>query len=484
MKFWKKTFLAVLIPFIIGINVAIFFITHINYSTMLSNEVHTTALSAYYVAESFYTEFAVLDGWDILSRDNKKHVFSDLAALYKRNGVLLQYWEDDKPLFTIGGVKELDINWEKASDTTGILTNGKYAATQYNGNDYLVIRMPLSYPYTNSEVVYIHPMEGMTQARQNMLWAAIAAEGVIILAAAVILYVMLRKMMKPLQRLSDATRDIAKGEYGKKIEIRGKDEIALLAQNFNEMSDSLEEKIEQLRQSDLEKQQFIDNLGHELRTPLTTISGYAEYLQMAPADEEEKLNALGYIISEAKRLGKLSDSLLKLALLRVDEIEKKEIPFTRLTDKLVDGFAGNLAKKGIALCIDKREGILIGNEELVYSLLANLVENASRACEEKGHIYVSIEEYNEGAYEERKNGLTEFTRIRIRDDGIGMREEEVQRISEPFYRADKARSRKSGGLGLGMTLCRQIVMCHDGSMECDSVFGEGTAVTVLLRNWK
>lgn len=484
MKFWKKTFLAVLIPFVIGINAAIFIITNIHYSTLLANEVHATSLSAYYVAESFYNEFAALSGRNVLSMDNKKHVFSELAALYKRNGVYLQYWENDKPLYTFGALKELHIDWENAEDTTGILLNGKYAATQYNGKHYLVIRIQLSHPFENSDVVYIQPMENMAKARKYMFWAAILSEGVIILAAAVILYFVIRRMMKPLQSLSVAARDIAEGGYGKKIEIHGKDEVALLAQNFNEMSDSLEEKIEQLRQSDLEKQQFIDNLGHELRTPLTTISGYAEYLQMAPADEEERVSALGYIMSETKRLSKLSDSLLKLAMLRVDEIEKKEISFSRLTDQLVDGFALNLAKKGITLCIDKKEGKVRGNEELLYSLLANLVENASRACEKKGHIYVSIEEYNEGAFTERRNGFTEFVRIRVRDDGIGMRKEELEKISDPFYRADKARSRKSGGIGLGMTLCRQIVKCHGGSMECDSQIGEGTAVTVLIRNWK
>lgn len=484
MKFWKKTFLAVLIPFIIGINVAIFLITHINYSTMLANEVHTTALSAYYVAESFYTEFATLEGWNVLSQDNKRHVFSELATLYKRNGVFLQYWENDEPVYTIGGLKELNIDWEKANDTTGILMNGKYAATRYNEADYLVIRMQLDYPFDNSDVIYIYPMEEMTQARKNMLWTAVIAEGLVILVVGVILYVIIRRMMRPLQSLSVAAKDIAEGEYGKKLDIHGKDEVALLARNFNEMSDSLEEKIEELKESDLEKQQFIDNLGHELRTPLTTISGYAEYLQMAPADEEERLSALGYITSETRRLSKLSDSLLKLAMLRVDEIERKEIPFSKLTDKLSDGFAGNLAKRGITLCIDKREGVLYGNEELLYSLLSNLVENAARACEEKGHIYISIEEYNEGAFDGRKNNMTEFARLRVRDDGIGMRREEMEKITEPFYRADKARSRKSGGIGLGMTLCRQIVQCHEGTMECDSVYGEGTAVTVLIRNWK
>lgn len=484
MKFWKKTFLAVLIPFIIGINVAIFLITHINYSTMLANEVHTTALSAYYVAEAFYTEFATLDGWNVLSADNKKHVFSELATLYKRNGVFLQYWENGEPVYTIGGIKELDIDWEKANDTTGILMNGKYAATRYNDKDYLVIRMQLGYPFENSDVIYIYPMEEMASARQKMLWTAIVAECAVIFVVGIVLYVIIRRMMRPLQSLSIAARDIAEGEYGKKIDIHGKDEVALLARNFNEMSDSLEEKIVELRESDLEKQQFIDNLGHELRTPLTTISGYAEYLQMAPADEEEKLSALGYITSETRRLSKLSDSLLKLAMLRVDEIERREISFERLTGKLTDGFAGNLAKRGIALCIDKREGILYGNEELLYSLLSNLVENAARACEGKGHIYVSIEEYNEGAFDGRKNNMTEFARIRVRDDGIGMRREEMEKITEPFYRADKARSRKSGGIGLGMTLCRQIVQCHEGTLECDSVYGEGTAVTVLIRNWK
>ena len=337
MKFWKKTFLAVLIPFIIGINVAIFFITHINYSTMLANEVHTTALSAYYVAESFYTEFATLDGWNVLSSENKKHVFSELAALYRRNGVFLQYWENDEPVYTMGGLKDLNINWEKANDTKGILLNGKYAATRYNDKDYLVIRMQLDYPFENSDVIYIYPMEEMVSARKNMLWTAVIAEGIVILIVGLILYVIIRRMMSPLHSLSIAARDIAMGEYGKKLKVHGEDEVALLAKNFNEMSDSLEEKIEELRESDLEKQQFIDTLGHELRTPLTTISGYAEYLQMAPADEEERLSALGYITSETRRLSKLSDSLLKLAMLRVDEIERKEIPFTKLTDKLMDG---------------------------------------------------------------------------------------------------------------------------------------------------
>ena len=483
MKFWKKTFLAVLLPFVIGINVAIFLITHINYTTMLSTEVHNTALAAYYVAESFYTEFATLEGWNVLSQDNKKHVFSDLATLYKRNGVFLQYWENDEPLYTIGGLKELGIDWEKARDTTGILMNGKYATTRYNDKEYLVIRMQLGYPFENSDVVYIHSMEELAEARNSLLWTAVMTEIIVLLVVGIVLYMIIRRMMKPLQSLSMAAREIAQGEYGKKLSVHGNDEVALLAKNFNEMSDSLEEKIEELKESDLEKQQFIDNLGHELRTPLTTISGYAEYLQMAPADEEERLSALGYITSETKRLGKLSDSLLKLALLRVDEIERKIIPFERLTDKLADGFAGNLAKKGIALCIDKREGFLYGNEELLYSLLSNLVENAARACEERGHIYVSIEEYNEGAFDGRKNDMTEFARIRVRDDGIGMRQEEMEKITEPFYRADKARSRKSGGIGLGMTLCRQIVQCHEGTMECDSIYGEGTAVTVLIRNW-
>lgn len=484
MKFWEKTFLAVLIPVVIGINVAIFYITNINYSTMIANEVRSTTVATYYLAETFYNEFTSLDGWNVLGTDNKKRVFSTYAPLYKRNGVLLQYWENDEPMFTMGGMDELGIDWENAEEIKDALIQGRYAQASHNEKEYLVIRTSLGYPYENSDIVYIQPMEEMAQARQDMIRAAIVVECAVLLAIVVVLYILIRRMMKPLQSLSLAARDIAEGEYGKKITIHGKDEVALLAQNFNEMSDRMEEKIEELRQSDLEKQQFIDNLGHELRSPLTTISGYAEYLQMAPADEEERLNALGYIISETKRLSKLSDSLLKLALLRVDEIERKEISFEKLTDKLASGFMKNLAKKGIALCIDKREGTLYGNEELLYSLLANLVENAARACEEKGHIYVSLEEYNEGAFSGRKNNMTEFARIRVRDDGIGMRQEEIEKITAPFYRVDKARSRKSGGIGLGMTLCRQIVKSHDGTMECESVYGEGTAVTVLIRNWK
>lgn len=483
MKFFRKIFLAILVPLIIGTNVAIFYITNMNYSMMFEHELQATTVAASNITESIYYEFASFDDWNILSYDNKKRTFLTYASMCKRNDVYLQYMEQGELVFTYGKIKENVIDWDRAETTTGATLQGKYATMEYEDESYLVIKTNLGVPYEMSDILYLYPLSDLMVAKRNMWLVAFFAETALILATAFILYVMIRKMLKPLQSLTIATRSIANGEYGRKIEIQGNDEVALLAENFNEMSSAMEDKIDELKTSSLEKQVFIDNLGHELRTPLTTISGYAEFLQMAQVDEESRVSALGYISSETKRLTRLSDSLLKLALLRMNEIEKKEISFSDLEDELVRGFSSALSKKGIALCMDKHEGRMYANEELIYSLIANLIENAARACEEKGHIYVSIEEYNEGAYQGLENGLSEYARIRVRDDGIGMQQADISKIEEPFYRVDKARSRKSGGIGLGMTLCKQIVNCHHGSLTCDSVYGEGTAVTVLIRNY-
>lgn len=483
MKFFRKIFLAILVPLIIGTNVAIFYVTNLNYSMMFDNELQATTVAASNITEFIYYDFASFDEWNILSYDNKKHTFSTYAPMCRRNNVYLHYMENGETVFSYGKIKELDIEWDLADETSGASLKGKYVTTEYDGEEYLVIKTNLGIPYEMCDVLYIYPLHDLMLARRNMWMIAFFVEGILILVMGIILFFMIRKMLKPLQSLTVAAKCISAGEYGRKIEITGNDEVALLAEDFNEMSDALEDKIEMLRNSALEKQIFIDNLGHELRTPLTTISGYAEFLQLAQVDETEKMNALGYISSETKRLTKLSDSLLKLALLRISEIEKSEISFSEMKWKLVQGFAVTLANKGIALCVDEREGKMFANEELIYSLIANLVENAARACEEKGHIYVSMEEYNEGACMGLDNGLSEFVRIRVRDDGIGIQSEDIPKIEEPFYRVDKARSCKSGGIGLGMTLCKQIVNCHHGKMSCDSIYGEGTAVTVLIRNY-
>jgi signal transduction histidine kinase len=246
--------------------------------------------------------------------------------------------------------------------------------------------------------------------------------------------------------------------------VRGKDELAELGKYFNLMSDKVEQNIEDLKEETQRKQRLVDNLAHELRTPLTAISGYAEYMQMAKLDEDEQYHALNYIRRETKQIEKLSQVLLLLADIRETEIPMESIPIKKLIKSIKHRFAKNLSEKNIHFIYHEYAESIYGNYELLEILLSNLIENAHRASKQNGKVEII------SCIEDNNVVLT------IADDGIGMEQEDLLHIMEPFYRVDKARSRKHGGIGLGTALCEQIVNRHQATIHYESVINVGTTV--------
>lgn len=289
-----------------------------------------------------------------------------------------------------------------------------------------------------------------------------------------ILYVFMRQMLKPLGRLNEGVARIAAGEYGKTNACRNqsfwtRDEISELSENVNKMSETIQLQIETLKDENHKKQQLMDNMAHELKTPLTSIYGYAQYLRYAKATEEERCEGLMYIMEESGRLARMSETMLTMRLYEKEERKLEKVSLQVVAARLQKILAGKLQEKNLTIKMEFEEETVFAEETLLISLFRNLLENAIRASNAGDEIvFRSFCENDKQVFE-------------VIDYGIGMEEEELERITEAFYRVDKARSRKDGGVGLGLSIVDLIVKRLGGAMTFTSAPGKGTKATVILQ---
>jgi signal transduction histidine kinase len=279
---------------------------------------------------------------------------------------------------------------------------------------------------------------------------------------AVCLHFVLGRVFKPLRQVSEASKNIAHGEYGNRIRTTRHDELSELADSFNHMAEEIQKQMEQLKLAAEQKQRFIDNFAHELRTPLTSIYGYAEYIQKVELTEDDKLAATDYIMSESRRLQNLAHQLLELATLGRGDIRRESVAIEGLFRKTEETLKLKLEDRGVKLTWECRLDTVSGDRDLLESLVVNLADNAVKACSPGGRV--RLEAYME----------SEYPVILVTDDGKGMTEEQLGRVTEAFYRVDQARSRADGGAGLGLSLCEQIAASHGAELSFSSQIGRGT----------
>ncbi len=280
-------------------------------------------------------------------------------------------------------------------------------------------------------------------------------------------------LTRPMHRLSAVSRRIAKGEYQLRCAPVSHDEIGALTEDFNDMADSLETKIRQLEDASRRQEDFIASFAHELKTPMTSIIGYSDMLRGQSLPPEQQFKAANYIYTEGKRLESLSYKLLDIIVYRRYDAQRDPLPIKTLLEELAAVLRPSFAEYGVALTLSAEEGVVLGESDLLKSMLVNLCDNARKASAEGSTVSM------EGAWE--KDGVY---RITVRDQGCGIATEELKHITEPFYMVDKSRARAQNGAGLGLTLCAAIAALHDTALEFESEPGRGTAVSVRLKGAK
>lgn len=390
-------------------------------------------------------------GFDLL-KDGELLYTSKVGAMdYQsfKDGAIQSFYIEDANYFALleqkvmnDTVKVLEFNEEKHIGISSFFTLGEH--------EYTFVMIKELYQFQQMWMQMVGIFTGITMVASISL--------------AVLLGFILPKLLKPLSQLSAAANEMAKGEYKQVLKVQGQDELALLMDSFNKMSSQVEKGVKELRQESENKQLFIDNFSHELRTPLTIIQGYAQMLQNVDLNEEQRLKYLQYIISESNRMQRMSNELLELTILKREEISYTSFNNEALIKKITEPFLLIGEEQSIQLVIDFDQLRSYGNIALIENLIINLINNAMNASVEGGVVFV-------GLYENR---------LIVKDDGIGMSEECQQHLFEPFYREDKSRSRKSGGIGLGMAICKQIVDYHQGKITVSSKKGEGTMIEVIF----
>lgn len=291
----------------------------------------------------------------------------------------------------------------------------------------------------------------------------------VILCTAVLITLLARAILHPMQRLKENTSLIAAGVYDKRIAVTELDEIGSLAMDFNAMAQAVENRVEELQEEAERRTLFMSALTHELKTPMTSIKGNAETLLMTKMDEDEREAALLQINADCTRVERLSYKLMQLLVLKhAEDIEPKEQQVSELLDMVYDAAKEQVRQRGLILNIENHMELLKMDRDLLCELLLNLIDNAGKASPRGSAITL----------------LAQGNIISVSDSGHGIPAGELHRLTEPFYMVDKARSRKQGGMGLGLALAQEIARLHGAQLAFESEVGKGTTVKVVFEHEK
>lgn len=281
---------------------------------------------------------------------------------------------------------------------------------------------------------------------------------VFVIAMSVFISVRITKsIVNPVEELVDNLNDLEN--------VRTYDELKPL-------TDALKEQKKRQKMLDRQKKQFTANVSHELKTPLTSIAGYAELIETGMAKPEDIKPFAGVIRTQALRLVSLSEDIIQLSQLEENDeqgIAFEDVDLYEICRKCVEALSINAKNKNVTLTLAGESCFVRGNGSLLEELVYNLCDNAIRYNKENGSVAVTVTPGEQDV------------RLTVEDTGIGIPDKYKERIFERFFRVDKSRSKATGGTGLGLAIVKHIVQQHGAQMTLDSVLGEGTRITILLK---
>ena len=298
--------------------------------------------------------------------------------------------------------------------------------------------------------------------RNNSYQAMVFATALAIVLASCIGFLFARTLVSPINRMTTTAKAIKEGDLSARTELHGEDEIAHLGETFDAMADSIE------RDRELERRLTTD-VAHELRTPLMAIQSTVEAMVdgVFEADEER----LETVNSEVQRLSRLVDAILKLSRLesRSTPMKKEVVNVGELIAGIVATHEAFVADSGLTLKYEMEQGVrVLGDADMIRQATANLISNAVRYTSEGGLVTVRV-----------KRGDI-MASISVQDTGIGLTPDEAKMVFSRFWRADAGRTRESGGLGIGLSVVKEIVERHNGWVQVEGRKGEGACFTIHI----
>ncbi len=343
----------------------------------------------------------------------------------------------------------------------------QYIIQDIGGSSILIVGSNLQINDTPYILYVVKDISSVYAGIEGLSYQFAFINSAVILIAGILIILLVRWVLRPISKLKQNTGLIASGIYDKRVQIAENDEIGELAVHFNQMAAAVERHVDELRDEAYRSTLFMSALTHELKTPMTSISGNAQTLLRTRMDDGEREDALIRIDDECTRIERLSQKLMQLIALRQnDSIHLETHSVTGLLESVRLLCAEQLSQRGLTLTIENNMETLVMDKELLSSLLLNLIDNAGKASK-RGSV---IELFAQG------------DTIAVKDNGRGIPPDELGKITEPFYMVDKSRSKKAGGIGLGLALADEIARLHGAKLVFESALGKGTTVKVVFEN--
>ena len=390
-------------------------------------------------------EYARSQGWVGVQRMLAQfgEVYSQRAVVVDLRGLIVA--DSSRSMNTVGTF--VDLPTLKSDRRLGV------AGLRGNLGTLLINPEPLA------DEPFVAPQEsGLPSINRFLVWSGLSAAG----AALVLTFFFSRRILAPVESLSRAARDLARGDFSRRVQVRSRDEVGELARTFNAMAEELA-ATEEMRRN------LVADVAHELRTPLSNIRGYLEAIRD------------GVVKPEAATLNSMNEEVLLLTRLIEDLQELAQAESGQLNLNLQQCDMSEVSKKAVAALQPKAEaaGITVdlsavyedpavADHERMSQVLRNLLVNAINYTPSGGRVNVTVVP---------RRGDVEVT---VQDTGIGIPEEELPHVFERFYRVDKSRSRATGGVGLGLTIARRLVEAHGGRISVTSLSGQGTTFSFTV----
>ncbi len=409
---------------------------------------------------SQFTEAELYDSLKLITKQiqnsNQETLTSVLTDIYESLNVNICLYYDDHQQYSIG-----NFNHNKKLDRAmHELYHQQISKVNVRDLHYQTIGSKIN--LENHHNVYLFIQKDI--AKQDVLITKIVITTVlfIFIIGGMIFLVIADVIVKPIEKLTNATNELANGNYDTVVVTSGKDEISKLGQSFNYMIQCLE-KTEQSRQ------QFISDVSHEFQTPLTSIQGFATILKEENLTQEQYQEYANIIINESERLSKLSKNMLQLTMMdQEDLLETSYYSLTTQLTRVIATLQESAKHKNILVMHDfpKKDIQICADENKLEQVWINVIGNAIKYTNPNGKVNIEL----------TKN--TKTVEVSIQDTGIGIAKENLPHIFKRFYREDKSRS--IGGNGLGLSIVKRIVDLHHGNIRVNSTVQVGSTFTITL----
>lgn len=400
----------------------------------------------------------------VTNRSVAEYYFKNMAGFYQERDIFFSLIRDGEYLYNRSPFDSLALMPPPQDDVR------RYAIVQAGDARILMVAGPLTLLDRTYTVYYTEDITPLYRDMRALAWRVTWVGLGCMAALSALLLMMNRLALRPVRSLAAATERMAGGEYAQRVAVTSADEVGQLGMTFNRMAGAVQAHVRQLEETARQRKLLLSSLTHELKTPMTAIIGYSDSMLHFKLGSDRQRQAVRQIYDQCRHMERLSQKLMRLITLDAGEdIAAEPLAVDALLGEVNDTMAATLAQRRQTLAVENRLQMLTADRDLMLSLLGNLIDNAGKASPPESIIRLR-------AYCDQDGRAV----LEVSDGGAGIPPEELPHITEPFYRVEPSRSRRYGGLGLGLSLCQIIARKHGAKLQIENNAAGGACVRVLF----